>query len=230
MNTTSRFPVTRLSVLEALGSADGETRSRALGVVAEGYWRPVCAYVASRWHVDQADAEDLTQSFFTRALLGPLLERYDASRARFRTYLRLCVDGHVRNAQAAARRMKRLGDINTVPLTGREPAPTPDQIFEREWVRAVLADALAIMRVQFAAKGRDIVYQVFVRYDVEGVDAAIRPTYAELAAEFDVPVSQITNYLAAARRALRLAVLDRLRNLTVSDEELRRETRALLGV
>lgn len=55
-------------------------------------------------------------------------------------------------------------------------------------------------------------------------------TYAELAAEFDVPVSQITNYLAAARRALRLAVLDRLRTLTVSDEEPRRETRALLGV
>ena len=228
MNTTSRFPTTRLSVLEALGSSDTETRSRALGVVAEGYWRPVCAYIAARWQVDQVDAEDLTQSFFTRALLGPLLERYDATRSRFRTYLRLCIDGHVRNAQAAEQRAKRGGGMTVVPLTGREPAP--DAIFEREWVRAVLADALAIMRVQFAAKGREIVYRVFLRYDVEGAELTTRPTYAALAAEFDVPVSQITNYLAAARRALRLAVLDRLRTLTVSDEELRRETRALLGV
>jgi RNA polymerase sigma factor (sigma-70 family) len=228
MNTTSHFPATRLSVLEALGSADRETRSRALGVVAEGYWRPVCAYIAARWQVDQADAEDLTQSFFTRALLVPLLERYDASRARFRTYLRLCVDGHVRNARAAERRVRRGGDMTAVPLTGQEPEP--EQIFEREWVRAVLADALRAMRLQFAAKRREIVYQVFVRYDVDGADAAVRPTYAELAAEFDVPVSQITNYLAAARKALRLAVLDRLRTLTATQEELRRETAALLGV
>jgi RNA polymerase sigma factor (sigma-70 family) len=222
------FPATRLSVIEALGSADTETRSRAFGVVAEGYWRPVCAYIAARWQVDQADAEDLTQSFFTRALLAPVLERYDPARSRFRTYLRLCIDGHVRNARVAACRVKRGGDIRMVPLTGQEPAP--EEIFEREWVRGVLADALAMMRLQFAAKGREIVYRVFLRYDVEGAELANRPTYAELAAEFDLPVTQITNYLAAARRALRLAVLDRLRTLTVSDEELRRETRALLGV
>ena len=227
MSTTLRFPVTRLSVLEALGSADRETRSRALGVVAEGYWRPVCAYIAARWQVDQADAEDLTQSFFTKAFFAPLLERYDPSRARFRTYLRVCIDGHVRNARAAERRVKRAGDMTAIPLTGQEPAP--DAIFEREWVRAVLADALGTMRLQFAAKGREIAYRVFLRYDVEGAELATRPTYAELAAEFDVPVTQITNYLAAARRALRLSVLDRLRTLTVSDEELRREVRALLG-
>lgn len=224
---TVRFPATRLSVLESLNSADRETRSRALGTVAEGYWQPVCAYIAVRWHVDQADAEDLTQSFFTRAFFAPLLERYDAKRSRFRTYLRMCVDGHVRNAYAAAGRMKRSTD-NTVPLTGQEPAP--DEMFEREWVRAVLADALQAVQRQFAARRREIVYRVFFRYDVEGAELATRPTYAELAAEFDVPVTQVTNYLAAARRALRLTVLDRLRVLTVSDEELRREARALLGV
>lgn len=223
-----KFPATRLSVLEALGSHDTEARSRAWDVMAEGYWRPVCAYILARWHVDQADAEDLTQSFFTRALFTPLLERYDANRSRFRTYLRTCVDGHVRNTYAAERRVKRGGAMTVVPLTGQEPAP--DEMFEREWVRAMLADALRAMRLQFAAKGREIVYRVFLRYDVEGAELATRPTYAELAAEFDIPVSQVTNYLAAARRVLRLTVLDRLRTLTVSDDELRRETRALLGI
>src|SRR5579863_2910596 len=135
-----KFPATRLSVLEALKSADGETRTRALGTVAEGYWGPVCGYIAARWRMDQADAEDLTQTFFARALFAPVLERYDATRSRFRSYLRMCVDGHVRNAHAAARRAKRVGDMNTVPLTGREPAP--DEIFDHEWARAVLSDAL----------------------------------------------------------------------------------------
>src|SRR5579872_453124 len=163
-----KFPTTRLSVLEALKSADSETRSRALGTVAEGYWRPVCRYIAARWQVEQADAEDLTQTFFARALSAPILERYDATRSRFRTYLRMCVDGHVRNAHTAAHRVKRVGDITTVPLTGHEPAP--DEIFEREWVRAVLSDALATVRTELTAKGRDIVYRVFYRYDVEGAD------------------------------------------------------------
>jgi DNA-directed RNA polymerase specialized sigma24 family protein len=134
----------------------------------------------------------------------------------------------VRNARAAERRVKRGGDMLAVPLTGQEPAP--EELFEREWVRSVLADALRTMQIQFAAKGREIAYRVFLRYDVEGAELATRPTYAELAAEFDVPVSQITNYLAAARKALRLAVLDRLRTLTATQEELRRETAALLGV
>jgi RNA polymerase sigma factor (sigma-70 family) len=227
MNATARFPATRWSVLEALKSTDRDTRTRALGAVAEGYWGPVCSYIGVHWGLEQADAEDLTQSFFTRALLAPLLERYDASRARFRTYLRLCVDGHVRNARAAERRAKRGGGTTLVALTGREPAP--DAIFEREWVRAVLADALAAMHTDFAARDRDMVYRVFVRYDVEGAEAAKRPTYSELAAEFGIPVTQVTNYLAAARRALREAVLERLRALTVSHEELTRDARALLG-
>jgi RNA polymerase sigma factor (sigma-70 family) len=227
MNATARFPATRWSVLEALKSTDRDTRTRALGAVAEGYWRPVCAYIGVHFGLDQPDAEDLTQSFFTRALLAPLLERYDASRARFRTYLRLCVDGHVRNARAAERRVKRGGSATFVALTGREPAP--DDVFEREWVRAVLSDALAAMRADLAARGRETVYRVFIRYDVEGAEAAQRPTYGELAAEFGIPVTQVTNHLAAARRALRQAVIERLRAMTVSREELTRDARALLG-
>jgi hypothetical protein len=56
-----------------------------------------------------------------------------------------------------------------------------------------------------------------------------RPTYAQLAVELRLPVTQVTNYLAAARRELRALVLSRLRDLCASDTEFRDEARELLG-
>ena len=227
------FPITRHSVLHALHSPDTGVRARALAAVAEGYWRPVCAYVQIRWGVARQDAEDITQSFFARALTSRILDRYDPAKARFRTYLRMCLDGHVATERATARRLKRGGHAITVPLETRAPeliAPDAvDALFEREWVRGLCADALAELRDRLQQRGREIVFRIFERYDVFGAEDEVRPTYAALAGEFMVPVSQITNHLAAARREFREIVLNRLRALTVNDAEFRAEARALLG-
>jgi RNA polymerase sigma factor (sigma-70 family) len=227
------FPTTRHSVLGALHSPDAGVRAQALATVAEGYWRPVCAYVQARWSMSREDAEDTTQSFFSRALSGRLLERYDPAKARFRTYLRVCLDGHVANERAAAHRLKRGGGTASVPLdTDAEALIAPDTVdalFEREWVRGLCADALSELRDRLHRRDREIVFQLFERYDVLGAEAGARPAYAALAGEFMIPVSQVTNHLAAARREFREVVLDRLRRLTVNDAEFRAEARALLG-
>ena len=73
-------------------------------------------------------------------------------------------------------------------------------------------------------------FALFERYDLEGAEAHDRPTYAQLAADHGLPVTQVTNHLHWARRELRAAVLDKLREITASEEEFRSEARALLGV
>lgn len=229
------FPATRHSVLRALHSADAGQRSHALAAVVDGYWRPACAYLRMRWGLSLEDAEDATQSFFTRTLTSGLLERYDPSKARFRTYLRVCLDGQVANERAAERRLKRGGGAALVPLEvldieSEAGEATVDAWFEQEWVRALCADTLAELREQLGRRGRGVVFTVFERYDVSGADAEHRPTYAALAQELGVPATQVTNYLAAARREFRALVLDRLRRLTTSEDEFRAEARALLGV
>ena len=42
--------------------------------------------------------------------------------------------------------------------------------------------------------------------------------------------SDVTNYLAFARREFRRIVLEQLREMTGSEEEFRREARTLLGI
>jgi hypothetical protein len=71
---------------------------------------------------------------------------------------------------------------------------------------------------------------VFERYDLAEADAGPRPTYQQLADEMDLPVTQITNYLAYARRELRRIVLERLRQISGTEHEFRLEAIDLLGV
>ena len=99
----SAFPATRYSAVREAASADPETRRRGYeSLLAAWYWKPVYKYLRVRWNASSEDAEDLTQGFFARAFEKGLLERYDLSRARFRTYLRTCLDSYVANERKAA--------------------------------------------------------------------------------------------------------------------------------
>jgi hypothetical protein len=71
-------------------------------------------------------------------------------------------------------------------------------------------------------------FALFERYDLN--DADPKPSYAQLAAEFGLAATDVTNYLAFARREFRRRVLDQLREMTATEEEFRREAQALLGV
>ena len=250
LTAPARFPATHASVLQRVRSADPEVRARALETIAAVYWAPLYAHVRLTHRAERADAEDLVQGFFADALRRDLLARWDAARGRFRTYLRACLDAYAANERKAARRLKRGG--GAVPLgldvaelerrladgaTGHGTvhgavhggAADVDRVFHDEWVRAVFARAVARFRARCAAAGRHAHLALFERYDLAADDAP-PPTYAQLAAELAITPTQVTNWLAAARRDFRAAVLETLRELCADDEEFRDEARALLGV
>jgi hypothetical protein len=69
-------------------------------------------------------------------------------------------------------------------------------------------------------------FRVFESYDLEGHD---KVSYEQLAHEYGIPVSDVTNALAWARREFRKIALDRLRELCGSENEFQREARAAFG-
>ena len=111
---------------------------------------------------------------------------------------------------------------------GRElPATiTPEEYFQREWVRSVFALAVERLRERCEAEGKQIQFAIFEAYDLDD-DRGV--SYRELAARFDIPETQVTNYLAAMRRRFREIVLEALREVTATEQEFRAEARALLG-
>ena len=233
------FPATRLSVVQRTRSGDEETRRVALAAIIEAYWKPVYKYLRVKWSLTPEEASDLTQEFFTTALEKDVVEKYDPAKARFRTYLRMCVDGLASNVRKAERRLKRGGGVTLVPLdfetaegemATHEPAVAADvdELFYREWVRALLERSVADLKRAANDAGRPVMFEVFARYDLLD-DRDARPTYAEIARDLGLTAATVTNHLAAMRRQFRAIVLERLRELTSSEEEFEAEAARLLG-
>ena len=237
--TADRFPSTRRSVVAALAGDDQRSRDDAWESLARAYWRPVYAYLCQRWRADPDDAQDLTQEFFSRAQARQFFATYDSGKARFRTFLRVCLDRFVMREREAASRQKRGGGVRLLSLhhdPGAPPPPEPadpgadpEAQFQREWVRALFAEAVDHMRERSASRGRTTAFEIFVAYDLEGSDTPDRPSYDSLARQYGIPVTQVTNHLSAMRRDFRREVLARLRALTGSEAEFRAEARDLLG-
>jgi RNA polymerase sigma factor (sigma-70 family) len=234
------FPPTRASIVGAAKSADAAERARALETLVAAYWKPVYRHVRRKWGKEHEEACDLTQDFFAELLERDLLARFDPERAKLRTYLRVCVDGLVANAAKAAGRQKRGGGalVLSLDLEGardelERSAPgrdeTPEREFEREWARSVLSLGLARLHAELDGRGKGVAARLFEIYDL-GAEGDPPPPYADLARRFGLSLSDVTNGLSLARRELRRIVLDLLREMTGSEEEVRLEARVLLGI
>lgn len=237
-NVRAGFPPTRHSVIERIRDADPDARREAFGDLIDGYWKPVYKHLRLTWNVDAEEARDVTQAFFADAFQKSWLERYEPEKARFRTFVRVCVDRFVMNLRQTAARLKRGGGAAIVSLdfegAEREIAafhPTspaePDELFHQEFVRALFDKTVQELRADYDADGRATHFTLFERYDLapdEGV------SYAQLACEFNLTTTQVTNALAQVRRRFRERALATLRGLCGSDREFRREARELFGL
>jgi RNA polymerase sigma factor (sigma-70 family) len=227
----SLFPTTRRSVVLALASDDAAERTRAFDALVAIYWKPLYKYVRVAHSRDAGDAEDLTQAFLTRAFERNALAAYDAGKASFRTFLRTLFDRHVLNELKAAARLKRGGGERHLDFASaedeiaheRDGGGSPEDYFQREWVRSVFA--LAVDRLRQASASED--FALFETYDL---DEGSQLSYRELGKQLGMSETTVTNRLAATRRRFRGIVLDVLRDATASDAEYRAEVRALLGV
>ena len=235
-----RFPVTNQSAIVLARSDDQNVRQRAFETILASYWKPVYKYVRFRWHANNEDAKDLTQGFFANAFEKNHFANYDAGKASFQTFLRTCLDGFVANERKAETRIKRGGEIEHFQLDFVTAADefaqiadpsqvTPEDYFHREWVRWMFTLALEALRQSCEDADKKIQFQLFERYDLAD-DSTETVSYASLAQEFGLEPSVVNNYLAAARRNFRRIVLEKLREITATEEEFRNEARSLLGV
>lgn len=239
------FPPTRRSAVIALGSDDPAERARAFELLVRVYWRPAYKHVRVKWRRDADDAADLVQAFFARALEKHPFASYDATRARFRTYLKGSLDKFVLEAGRSDSRQKRGGgafrmsldfDVaeeelaSSGALSSSLDAPSLDTYFEQEWTRQLFASAVEALEASTAREGKAVYFEVFRRYVLEPEMAGSeRVSYADVARACGISVTDVTNYLSWTKRELRARVVDALRELTTNEAELEEEIRNVLG-
>jgi DNA-directed RNA polymerase specialized sigma24 family protein len=242
---SGQFPATRWSAIVAARSKDSKEKSRGLDAITTAYWKPIYKYFRLRWGKSNEDAKDLTQEFFTRVIEKEFLNGFDPAKARLRTFLRVCADRFLANDFKASKRLKRGGSVQHVSLdfgaaeaelgrakTSFSAAATPqamDDFLQKEFIRSLFGLAVETLRKFCAANGKQVHFQIFEAYDLADEEGS-HPGYAELARKFGIATTDVTNYLAFTRREFRRIALEKLREMTVTDAEFRREARALLGV
>ncbi|MDQ3474487.1 MAG: hypothetical protein M3447_12205 [Acidobacteriota bacterium] len=236
----NRFPVTSHSAIVAAASSDAEVRQRALETIVASYWKPAYKYIRIKWQASNEDAKDLTQSFFTTAIEKSYFSGYEADKASFQTFFRTCLDRFVANHRKSEQRLKRGAGADHLSLdfAGAEselasnlPAAelTAEDFFHREWVRSLFSLSVETLEERYKETGRELQFKIFELYDLqESVEG--KTSYGSLATEFGLKITDVTNYLAAARRDFRKILLEKVRELTGTAAEYQAEVRALLWI
>jgi len=157
-----RFETTNWSlILQARAGAATPARA-ALASLCASYWPPVYAFIRRRGRAP-ADAEDLTQSYFARFFEKGYVSAFRPEAGRFRTFLLTSVTHFLANEWDREQAQKRGGGKRHLSLDAAsaeerlrlEPVDhlTPEAIFERQWVAAVLARCVERLRAEQSASG-----------------------------------------------------------------------------
>jgi hypothetical protein len=165
MHPQQRFPTTQWSMIARAGDGDSPAGRAALAALLGRYAGPMRAHLVLGKRIDPDDAEDLVQGFIARRLLeGCLIERADHSKGRFRNFLLTDLDHFVANELRAQRTQKRSPDRLFAIDEGFEkadPSAQPGDVFDVQWARTVIQQAVREMRLTCEAGGRADVWGVF---------------------------------------------------------------------
>jgi len=234
----ARFPTTRWSlVVDAADSQGHERRLSALADLIEMY-RPALEAFASTLTPATMHADDIVQQFLLdRVLQGRLLSHADASQGRFRALLKASLRNFVRNQIRDAHRQKRSPGTPMLPaeqVTATTDAEDPSGIFEAEWARSIVRQALLRVREECQRKDRPDIWAVFeTRVVKPSLTGESVDDYDSIVDQHQLPSSrEASNLLQTGKRmyvrALRAVVADYVATESEIDQEIM-ELRTILA-
>lgn len=228
------FSTTHWSIVLAAGRRPSPHARQALEALCLRYWFPLYAYVR-RSDFSSADAQDLTQEFFTRLLDKDWLLDVDPQRGKFRSFLLAALRHFLANARDCQRAKKRGAGRAPVALDftaaeGRyqaEPADTwtPEMLFQRRWALEILAAALARLQSEFATSKKTLFFQQ-VRGFLDGTETR---AHAEVAVELGMTDGALKTAVHRLRRRYRQHLRDEIAQTVASDADVDAEIQQLFA-
>ena len=156
------FPSTQWSVVFKAQKDDAQSLE-ALDEICRRYWYPIYAYLRCRGF-ERQDAQDLTQSFFLRAINGGLIEHADPQRGKLRSYLLGALTRHIASHIRRENTEKRGGRAIVLPLEvetaeekfSNEPVDhrDPEKIYLASWARSLIDTARQRLREHLSRKNQ----------------------------------------------------------------------------
>ena len=154
-NNDPQFRTTQWSIVL---EARGESATRALEQLCQCYWYPLYAFVRRKGH-RAAEAQDLTQEFFSCLLEKRWLNAVERERGKFRTFLMMAMKRFLANEWDHSHRLKRGGENAVLSLDAIEAekrfeaesantSSDPSLLYDRGWALSLLDRSLKIVEAE----------------------------------------------------------------------------------
>jgi RNA polymerase sigma factor (sigma-70 family) len=229
------FATTHWSVVLAAGEENTLQSAEALEQLCRTYWYPLYAYVRREGH-RPADAQDLTQEFFSRLLARKSLAQVSPEKGKFRSFLLAALRHFLADQRDHAQAIKRGGKVEFLSLDAQEaerrlrlePVDRLDaeKIYERRWAMTLLQKALDGLRAESAAAGKARWFEG-LRSFLSG-DAS--SSSAEAAAELGLTDTAFRGAVYRLRQRYRELVREEIAHTVSDPSEIEEEIRYLIAV
>lgn len=213
-------------VLACGGDAETPGAQRALAELFQTYWYPLYAYIRRRGYREH-DAQDLVQSFCVHLQEKHALEKADRKRGKFRTFLLSSLQNFLSHETERARAQKRGGGAQLIELDAQDAEAkfrlephhslTPEAIFEKRWAHALLEQTLASLRIDFASRGKD---RLFDGLSVFLTAEPGEEPYQTAADRLGLPLSAIKTTVHRLRRDSRAKLREEISRTVSSRDEI----------
>jgi RNA polymerase sigma factor (sigma-70 family) len=226
-----QFATTHWSLVGAANLNEvSQTRARdALEELCRSYWYPLYAFVRSRGY-SATDAQDLTQSFFTRIIETGGFTSADPERGRFRSYLLGAVKHFLTNEWHRTKTQKRGGKVqfvewDAIDLEARyagasKQSDNPEYLFDYEWALETISGALQTLRKEMEAAGKIEQFEA-LKGSLTGEDELSREEIAEKLDMTEGAIKTAVHRLRQRyRRLLRAAIAETVINVDDLNDEM----------
>lgn len=227
-----RFATTRWSMVVAARDESSTTAEKALAELCETYWPPLYAFARQSGR-QAADAQDLTQAFFTSLLNNQLLETAESRRGRFRTYLLTAFTRFAASQWRHETAQKRGGGVKTISLDferleaeSPRSATSPEVLFQRRWAVAVLEQVVTRLEAEYASKGKQPLFDQLRNLLVPGDAPA---SYQEIARTLGTSEGAIKIAAHRLKQRYRELLRSQIAETVASPAEIDEEIRDLMN-
>lgn len=222
-----QFHTTRWSLVLA-GHSESCDGSTALNYLCSHYWEPLYIWLRHRGYSIE-NAEDLIQGFFESVLENPgFLDRADAARGKFRSYIIGALKNYVRDhhkfESAARRGGKNQVKIDIDDVEGMIGSVDDISVaYDRNWALSLMKRALGDLEKRCQTEMDMMIF------DWLSGESSF-PTLAALAADLNASEESVRTRLSRMRRNLRSMVDIYIRETVATSEDFEEERTYLVSL
>ena len=231
-----QFTTTHWSIVLEATRADTPQAAAALEELCRIYWPPLYAHVRRRGH-SAADAQDLTQEFFSRLLRKQWLGRADSGRGRFRSFLLAALNHFLANEWDRAHCAKRGGGQSCLSwdTAGAEQlylreisgGLSADVAYEKNWAFGLLEHVRSRLQAEYFSHDKQARFDLLERF-LPGQESPV--TYAQAAAQLQIPEGTLKSNVHRLKQRYGQLLREEIARTVSSPEEIDDELRHLIVV